>query len=821
MRRYATPAMREANDLVGGWMREAGLEVREDAAGNLIGRRDGPGQDARARLAPRHRASTPAATTGRSACIAAIARRSSAWGTARCRSRSRSSASPTRRACATGPRSSARAPWPAASPRPGSRSTDDGRRHDGATRCARSAATRTRSPPPPAAPDELLAYCEVHIEQGPVLERRGAPVGVVTAITRPDARRGRLPRRGRATPGTVPMNARRDALAAAAEWIARRARRSPAAGQGWWRRSGKLAVEPGARNVIPGEARDDARRPPRLRRRPPRGGRRPAGRGAADRRRARGRARLGRARRDRRRPDVARSSPNGSPTAVGRRRPARRAPPERRRPRRRRDGGDHRRSRCCSCAASAASATTRPRRRGGRRRRSRSTCSSASSVTSRDRSADPRRDGRAPRRRSRSRPTSRSRTAWSPRSARARARRAREELDARGLHVLPGALDAHVHFNEPGRADWEGWATGTAALAAGGATACVEMPLNAHPPTVDGAAFDAKVAAARARRDGRLRALGRARARRPRPARRAGRARRRRLQGVHVRHGHRRLRGRRRRRRSARAWSAPPRSGCPWPCTPSARTGCEPMRRRATGARGSPRARRQAELAAIERAIALAARDRLLAARGARLHRRRRGGGRRRARPRRRRHLRDLPALPRADRGGHGARSARSPSARRRCAPPPSATRCGSTSRAGRIALVASDHSPCPPAMKAGGFGAAWGGIAGAQSTLAAAARRGPPAPRAAARRARRAGDGRARRALRAAQGPPGAGRRRRSRARRPAREHALRRDDSGPPPRQPVRRPPAARPRRAHAAARPHRLRATAASRPGRTAGC
>ena len=73
---------------------------------------------------------------------------------------------------------------------------------------------------------------------------------------------------------------------------------------------------------------------------------------------------------------------------------------------------------------------------------------------------------------------------------------AREEVDARGLHVLPGAIDAHVHFNDPGRADWEGWATGTAALAAGGATACVEMPLNAHPPTVDGAAFDAKVAAA-------------------------------------------------------------------------------------------------------------------------------------------------------------------------------------------------------------------------------------------------------------------------------------------------------------------------------------
>jgi allantoinase len=75
---------------------------------------------------------------------------------------------------------------------------------------------------------------------------------------------------------------------------------------------------------------------------------------------------------------------------------------------------------------------------------------------------------------------------------------AREEIDARGLAVLPGVIDAHVHFNEPGRTDWEGWATGTRALAGGGATACVEMPLNAHPPTIDGPAFDAKVAAARA-----------------------------------------------------------------------------------------------------------------------------------------------------------------------------------------------------------------------------------------------------------------------------------------------------------------------------------
>lgn len=73
-----------------------------------------------------------------------------------------------------------------------------------------------------------------------------------------------------------------------------------------------------------------------------------------------------------------------------------------------------------------------------------------------------------------------------------------EEIDATGLHLFPGLLDAHVHFNEPGRTDWEGWATGTRGLAAGGGTCAFEMPLNAHPPTLDGASFDAKRAAAEA-----------------------------------------------------------------------------------------------------------------------------------------------------------------------------------------------------------------------------------------------------------------------------------------------------------------------------------
>ena len=47
---------------------------------------------------------------------------------------------------------------------------------------------------------------------------------------------------------------------------------------------------------------------------------------------------------------------------------------------------------------------------------------------------------------------------------------AREEIDASGLHLFPGVIDVHVHFNDPGRAHWEGWATGSAAAAVGGTT---------------------------------------------------------------------------------------------------------------------------------------------------------------------------------------------------------------------------------------------------------------------------------------------------------------------------------------------------------------
>jgi allantoinase len=72
---------------------------------------------------------------------------------------------------------------------------------------------------------------------------------------------------------------------------------------------------------------------------------------------------------------------------------------------------------------------------------------------------------------------------------------ANEVVDAGGLPVLPGLIDAHVHFNEPGRTDWEGFDCGSMGAAAGGVTTVVDMPLNNFPAVVDGATLAAKRAA--------------------------------------------------------------------------------------------------------------------------------------------------------------------------------------------------------------------------------------------------------------------------------------------------------------------------------------
>src|ERR1700757_3747780 len=74
-----------------------------------------------------------------------------------------------------------------------------------------------------------------------------------------------------------------------------------------------------------------------------------------------------------------------------------------------------------------------------------------------------------------------------------------EAEDFGNLAVLPGLVDSHVHINDPGRADWEGFETATRAAAAGGYTTLLGMPPNCLPATINLAALAAKRAAAQNR----------------------------------------------------------------------------------------------------------------------------------------------------------------------------------------------------------------------------------------------------------------------------------------------------------------------------------
>jgi allantoinase len=69
---------------------------------------------------------------------------------------------------------------------------------------------------------------------------------------------------------------------------------------------------------------------------------------------------------------------------------------------------------------------------------------------------------------------------------------AKTVIDVADRYVLPGLVDGHVHFNQPGRDDWEGYRTGSMAAAAGGVTTVGDMPLNATPPTTNAAALARK-----------------------------------------------------------------------------------------------------------------------------------------------------------------------------------------------------------------------------------------------------------------------------------------------------------------------------------------
>ena len=262
-RPFATPAMRRAQELVIGWMREAGMAATRDQVGNLRARYDGTG--AGVVLLGSHLDSVRDAgrydgPLGVVVAIAAVQRLHDAgrrlpfaievlafadeeglrFGSTYIGSRAlagRLTAEELARADADGV------------------TMADAIRAFGGDP-ARLAGDRWKGERP-------LAYVEVHIEQGPVLESRGVPVGVVSAIA--GQSRYDLTFTGEAGhAGTVPMDRRRDALVAASEFVSAVAEDQP----GLVATVGKLVVRPGAANVIPGEVQltldvrspDDARR---------------------------------------------------------------------------------------------------------------------------------------------------------------------------------------------------------------------------------------------------------------------------------------------------------------------------------------------------------------------------------------------------------------------------------------------------------------------------------------------------------------------------------------------------------------------------------
>jgi allantoate deiminase len=245
LRRYATPAMAAANELVGGWMRDAGLAVRVDAAGNLIGRREGGERTLvlGSHLDTVRDAGRYDGPLGVLAALAVVERlgelpfaveivgfadeEGTRFGTGYLGSRAWAGA------------------WD-----PGWDALTDA---DGLT-LADALRAFGGQPGAVAPPDwsRLVAYCELHIEQGPVLEAAGEPVGVVTAISGQSHARVRFTgAAGHA--GTVPMAARHDPLVAASEWVVALDTLARAV-DGLVATVGELAVHPGARNVIPGAA---------------------------------------------------------------------------------------------------------------------------------------------------------------------------------------------------------------------------------------------------------------------------------------------------------------------------------------------------------------------------------------------------------------------------------------------------------------------------------------------------------------------------------------------------------------------------------------
>ncbi|HYF61275.1 MAG TPA: allantoate amidohydrolase [Herpetosiphonaceae bacterium] len=252
-RRFATPAMARANDLVGGWMAAAGMAVRRDQIGNLIGRYESDRPGAKTLLLGSHldtvrdagRYDGPLGVLVALACVERLAAAGARLPFAielaafadeeglRFQSTYLGSAA---LAGTFDPASLALADADGISMAAAIRGFGGDPENIAA---ARSAA-------------DLLGYCEVHIEQGPVLERLDLPVGVVEAIA--GQTRVSLEIAGMAGhAGTVPMALRQDALCAAAA-IVLAVESAARSSEGLVATVGQIQAEPGASNVIPGRA---------------------------------------------------------------------------------------------------------------------------------------------------------------------------------------------------------------------------------------------------------------------------------------------------------------------------------------------------------------------------------------------------------------------------------------------------------------------------------------------------------------------------------------------------------------------------------------
>ena len=252
-RPFASPAMQQVHELVTTWMREAGMAVRKDNVGNLLGRYEGDGASSTLILGS-HLDSVRGAgkydgPLGVMVAIATVQRMHNSGSRLPC------AIEVVGFADEEGLRYGI--PYLGSRALAGVFDSADLSRTD-AQGVTMADAIRNFGGDPSRLGDDrwhggnLAGYMEVHIEQGPVLEARDLPVGIVSAIA--GQSRYRLAFTGEAAhAGTTPMDRRKDALAAAAEFVL--AVESEAGEtDGLVATVGQLAVGPSATNVVPGEA---------------------------------------------------------------------------------------------------------------------------------------------------------------------------------------------------------------------------------------------------------------------------------------------------------------------------------------------------------------------------------------------------------------------------------------------------------------------------------------------------------------------------------------------------------------------------------------